>query len=320
MRCFVGAYAISPAATAWNEAGERALYDGLKALPGIRGLEVPFTGKLHRHDEAWLFANIDRRWDFVVTLIPGTMGALQKDKTFGLASADAAGRKAALAFAGEARAAVARLNAAVGRNAVVAVEVQSAPSQGAAGGKGTAAAFAASLAEIAGWDWQGARIVVEHCDAFRPGHPPIKGFLGLDDELAAIAEANRTAPRPISVAINWGRSVLETRKTETAVAHISQARKAGALAGVMFSGASGAPTPYGAWEDSHIPHAPTPGLAHGAEGSLLTEGEIRAALAAAGPGLDILGLKIAVRPADAPVSTRLGLIGDLLTLIGRAAI
>lgn len=319
MRTIVGAYAISPAATAWNEAGEKALYDGLKALPGVRGLEVPFTGKLHRHDETWLFANIDKRWDFVVTLIPGTMGTLQQDKAFGLASDDAAGRKAAIDFARQALEAVGRLNAAAGRNAVIAVEVQSAPTQGAAGGKGSAAAFADSLAEIAGWDWQSARIVIEHCDAFRPGHPPTKGFLTLDNELQAIAKANRSAKQPIGVSINWGRSVLETYRTETAIEHIKKARNAGALSGLMFSGASGAKTPYGAWEDSHMPQAPAPGIANAAEGSLLTEAEIKASLAAAGPKLDFVGAKIAVRPVDAPVATRLGLIGDLMKLIDRTA-
>src|SRR5687767_911725 len=109
MRMIVGAYAISPAATTWNEAGETALYDGLKTMQNVRGLEVPFTGTLHRHDEKWLFAHIDRSWDFVVTLIPGTMGTLQQNPKFGLASTDAGGRKAAIDFARQAREAVNRL-------------------------------------------------------------------------------------------------------------------------------------------------------------------------------------------------------------------
>ena len=318
MRYIVGAYSISPAANDWNQSAEQALYDGLKASPSVRGLEVPFTGTLHRHDDNWLFRTVKKDWDFVVTLIPGTMGALQKDKSFGLASDDAAGRKAALDFAKNAKDAVGRLNDAVRRTAVVAVEVHSAPNQGA-GGKGSQTAFADSLAEVAGWDWQGARIVIEHCDAFRPGHRAIKGFLTLDDELAAIAKANRSARSPIGICINWGRSVLETYKTETVVQHIRQARDAGALSGLMFSGASGAATPWGAWEDSHMPQAPAAGISHAAEGSLLTEAEIKAALAAAGPKLDFVGVKIAVRPAEAAVPTRLGLIGDLIALADRSA-
>jgi hypothetical protein len=319
MRMIVGAYAISPAATTWNEAGETALYDGLKTMQNVRGLEVPFTGTLHRHDEKWLFAHIDKSWDFVVTLIPGTMGTLQQNPKFGLASTDAAGRKAAVDFARSAREAVSRLNAATGRNAVIAVEVQSAPSLGKPGAASSVDAFAESLAEVAGWDWQGARIVIEHCDALKPSHPAAKGFLPLADELKAIAKANKSAKQQIGVAINWGRSVLENRRAETGAEHIAEARKAGALSGIMFSGAGGAATPYGAWEDSHMPHAPAPGLKHAAEGSLMTEEEIRRSLTAAGQGLDFVGAKIGVRPADAPVATRLGLIQDLITLVGRNA-
>jgi hypothetical protein len=315
MGYIVGAYAITPAALA----DEEALLAGLAAMPAVRGLELPFTGALHRSDEAWLFARLRPGWDYVVTLIPGTMGRLAGDRHFGLASADAAGRQAALAMARDAQAAVARLNQAAGRAAVIAVELHSAPSRGAAGGVGEGEAFARSLAEIASWDWGGARLVVEHCDAHRPGHPQHKGFLSLADELAAIASANATARAPIGVVVNWGRSVLETHEAGRAVAHVAAAAAAGALAGIMFSGTSGAETPYGVWQDTHMPHAPAPGIAHAAPGSLMTEAEIaRSLAAAAGARLDILGAKIAIRPAEAPVAARLGMVGDLLALIDRA--
>jgi len=198
--------------------------------------------------------------------------------------------------------------------------VQSAPSQGPAGGAGSTAAFADSLSELAAWDWQGARIVIEHCDASRAGHPQHKGFLSLTDELAAIAKANRTARAPIGVNINWGRSVLETHNVATAAEHIAQARDAGALSGIIFSGASGEATPYGAWQDTHMPHAPAAGISHAAAGSLMTEESIESALAATnGAKLDFLGVKIAIRPADAPVAARLGMVNDLIKLIERAA-
>jgi hypothetical protein len=87
----------------------------------------------------------------------------------------------------------------------------------------------------------------------------------------------------------------------------------------MFSGASGAQTPYGAWQDSHMPHAPAAGISHAAEGSLLTEAEIKASLAAAGSKLDFVGAKIGIRPPEASVATRLGTIADLIKLIDRNA-
>lgn len=315
MRYFVGAYAITPAAAR----DEETLYDGLKSMAQVCGLEVPFTGALHRSDEKWLLRTVRRDWDFVVTLIPGVMGTLQQNKAFGLASTDESGRQAAIAQARDALAAVARLNDAVGRKAVVAVEVQSAPSRGPAGGTGDGEALARSLAEIAAWDWHGARIVIEHCDAARPGHPQHKGFLTIEDELAAIARANGAARRPIGVNINWGRSVLETHGVDTAIAHVEAARRAGALAGIMFSGCSGADTPYGVWQDTHMPHAPAAGLKHGAASSLMTGHEIARTMKAAGDAtLDFVGAKIAIRPAEASVPARLGMIGDCLSLIDRA--
>lgn len=315
MGYFVGEYAITPAALA----DEERLLSGLAAMETVRGLEVPFTGALHRNDEAWLFARLRPGWDYVVTLIPGTMGRLQKEPVFGLASDDEGGRQAAIAMARDARAAVERLNTSVGRRAVVAVELHSAPSRGPAGAPGSRDAFARSLGEVASWDWFGARLVIEHCDAHRPGHPQHKGFLSLADEIAAIQSANAIARAPLGVCVNWGRSVLETHDTGAALAHIEAARSAGALAGIMFSGTSDADTAYGIWQDTHMPHAPAAGLAHGEPGSLMTEAEIRRCLdAARGVKLDVLGAKIAIRPPEATVEARLGMVQDVLTLIARA--
>lgn len=315
MSYIVGAYAIAPASLD----DEEKLLVGLAARADVRGLELPFTGALHRSDEAWLFARLRPDWEHVVTLIPGTMGRLQAHPHFGLASSDENGRQAALAMAREALAAVARLNEAIGRTAVFAVEVQSAPSRGPAGGVGQAEAFARSLAELASWDWFGARIVVEHCDAHRPSHPQHKGFLSLADELSAIAQANGAARHPIGVNINWGRSVLETHDAAQAVAHVQAARDADALSGLMFSGASGADTPYGVWQDTHMPHAPAAAGRPGAAGSLMTEAEIGRTLAAArGTALDFTGAKIAIRPPEATVTQRLEMVGELLAVLARA--
>ena len=75
MGFLVGAYAIAPAALD----DEEALLAGLAARADVRGLELPFTGALHRSDEPWLLARLRPDWDHVVTLIPGTMGRLQAD-------------------------------------------------------------------------------------------------------------------------------------------------------------------------------------------------------------------------------------------------
>ena len=103
---------------------------------------------------------------------------------------------------------------------MIAVEIHSAPNRGAAkdvGNSSSAASFAASLKELLSWDWQGAKLVVEHCDAYTQDHTPQKGFLGLDEEIEAVNIANSGGDRTrIGVCINWARSVIETRNTQTA--------------------------------------------------------------------------------------------------------
>ena len=156
---------------------------------------------------------------------------------------------------------------------MVAVEIHSAPNT-TKGTPSSAEAFARSLGELLSWDWQGARLVVEHCDAPGPLGPPAKGFLPLDGDIAAVRAANAAAlsakkaeskddasessdggggkdgrvrgrEGPVGLCINWARSVLETRDPATALQHVVQAADAGVLAGVMFSGCTGdANSPY----------------------------------------------------------------------------
>jgi len=315
MKAFLGAYATSPCVSGWDEAAETAYLDGLKGLPGLAGLEYPFTGALHPHDEAWALRSLDPAWDLVLTILPGSMDRLALDPGFGLASDDDSGRRAALAFTQAACATVARFAEAAGRARVVAVELHSAPRRGVAGVGSSSGTLARSLAEIAGWDWSGARLVVEHCDAWRPDYPPIKGFLGFAEELEAVRLANDRGGAGIGMAVNWGRSVLEARDPARALSHITMAAEAGLLAGLMFSGCSGADTPWGVWQDSHMPHAPMPGIEHAAAGSLMTAEAMSEALKAAGPGLTYWGGKLTTRPNDAPLERRIGLNRDLLAVM-----
>jgi hypothetical protein len=169
---------------------------------------------------------------------------------------------------------------------MLAVEVHSGPNQTTAGAESSVEAFTESLVELMGWDWEGAKLVVEHCDA-PAAHPASKGFLTLDDEIKAIVAANNSGDKKngaVGVAINWARSVLETRDPATALVHIEQAGAAGLLSGLVFSGCtadSKEANPYGGWADCHMPHAPTDGAAYGAKGSLMTVDRIEAAVATA---------------------------------------
>jgi len=294
----VGAYATSPAPTATSrDAGgpEAAFYEALLARCAageFQGFEVPLLkgGVMHAFDEAWLLSRVCAApvSALVLTLVPATMAAIGGDAAFGLASACPRGRAAALELARAGLAAVARLNAAAGKPVVVAVELHSGPSRPA--GASHAAALQESLVEIAGWDWPaGITLSVEHCDAVArgvaaPAFPPAKGFLTLGEELSAVRGARAqlaargAASAPLSVCVNWARSVLETRDPGTAAAHAAAAREAGLLGGLVFSGCSGEPVEAygGAWKDSHWP------MPEDAPGSLLTERAVALALRAAG--------------------------------------
>jgi hypothetical protein len=98
MKYYLGAYALSPTKKGWDAEVESAFYEDLKTLPNLKGLEHPFYGTLHEHDDDWFLANVEPQWDYVLTCIPGTMNALALDPHFGIASDDLDGRASALAL------------------------------------------------------------------------------------------------------------------------------------------------------------------------------------------------------------------------------
>src|SRR5262249_52879340 len=152
-----------------------------------------------------------------------------------------------------------------------------------------------SLREIRGWDWHGAKLAIEHCDAYVTGQPPQKGFLTVREELDAL-KATHDTRTPAGLVLNWGRSAIEGRSAATALAHAREAEASGLLVGLMFSGACAQDAVYGDWQDTHAPFAPAFGIRHAAEHSELTAERAIEWLRAAGPGLDILGFKIQPLP------------------------
>lgn len=118
------------------------------------GLEVQLDdkGAMHCFDEAAFLAEfVPGSWNAVLTCIGGTMHNVGASAAFGLASADADGRQAAIAFAKKAHAAVQRWNARPGAAAagkMIAVEIHSAPNNTKEGASSSEAAFTESLIEI----------------------------------------------------------------------------------------------------------------------------------------------------------------------------
>lgn len=320
MKYYLGAYAASPNHSGWDAALEAAYYNELKALPNLKGLEHPFLGQLHPYDDDWFLKNVSPEWDYIFTCIPGIMNALSSNPAFGLASSDEQGRAAALTFMQQAREAIIKLNQYSGRQAVKAIMIQTAPARNNAGA--SPEALALSLATMLQWDWQGARILIEHCDAYLPPQQPSKGFLSLTDEIAVVKQLNTMIPatvQPLGIVINWGRSVFETRRVEGAVEHIQAVQQAGLLCGLMFSGVSDKNSEYGAWRDSHQPVQSSLQIQYGEPGSWMTEQAIHQCLAVChdADALPVLGAKIGIRPLTATVTERLGYVHDTLSVLDR---
>lgn len=302
----VGAYAAQPA----GASERRAFIDSVLGLPGCDGLEIPFGSTEYERDRVWLWDALPPGGSHVLTLVAASMEALGRDSTWGPASGSAAGRDAALGLYARARDQAADVVAAGHR--VVAVQVQSAPRPiGPAGA--SAEALRETLTTAAAWDWCGAALTIEHCDAHRAGEPFEKGFLSLADEVAVAAELRASGlPTEVGITINWGRSAIDARSAEGVNAQVRSAREGRVLLGLMLSGTVGADGAFGAaWADSHAPlHDEDPTL--GEPTSLLTRERTRSALNAAGEGLRYDGLKIGVRPRDMPSERRLGFVRRLL--------
>ncbi len=300
----LGAYAASPALHTWDPALEAEYLAEVTAIDGVDGLELPWSGALHPHDPEWLLANLPRGLQCVVTGIPGTVRALAADATLGLASADESGRAEALRLAGRLRDDVARLVDSDREATVLAVEVHSAPRRSAS----SADALAHSLETIAAWDWSGADLVVEHCDALVDGQPAEKGYLRLEEELDAAARAG------VGVSLNWGRSAIELRDPDAVVRHAERARESGLLRGAILSGAADRDGALGgAWVDAHHPFAASDAT-WGDPVSVLTVERAAAFFAAAGP-LDWRGIKFGWGAPGAPVAQRVAMLREAVALL-----
>jgi hypothetical protein len=311
----VGAYAIQP-----TDRGERPDFiRQVLSLPGCSGLEIPVCSVAYLEDQHWLWDALPPGGRHVVTTIGGEFDRYARDATFGLGSVEPAGRRAALDFLHQCRDEVERRFASR-EHTIAAVEVHSVPSVEARDARAAAECFTESLVEAATWDWCGAALVVEHCDARTIEHPWQKGLLPLALEIEAVRAAQRAVPAArIGVSINWGRSAIETRGPDGPHEHARLAREAGLLSGVMFSGASDLPSSYGAaWADVHVPLRPGAGTSEPGEPlSVMTADHVRSTLDAAGTGLIFDGVKVSIRPLDGPNCDRLALVDSVLAAMGR---
>lgn len=300
----ISSYAASPAHAVWDPALEGELLRGLCSLPGVAGLEVPWLGAVHPHDPDWFFSNVPSGTRLSITPLPFVMQRCASDPRYGIASPDAAGRAAAVddlrRLAGDVRELQRRSGA-----EVALVSLHTAPRGG-----GDPWGLIRSLTEISAVDWGGARLVIEHCDAHVAEQPFEKGFLLLDEEIAAIADSGV----PVGVWLNWGRSAIELRDADAVTPQIAAASGTGRLTGLTFSGASATDGPYGdAWTDAHLPLHD----AHPESHSLLDADHLHAALEAASD-VPWLGLKVSRHPGDRTAEDVLRTVSANLRLVESA--
>lgn len=297
----ISSYAASPAHSEWDPGLEAELLQGLCALPDVVGLEVPWVGDIHPHDPEWFRAHVPAGALLTLTPLPWVMRRCAEVDGYGIASLDRDGRRLALNDVMAVAKATRKL-CAESTAPITSVMLHSAPR-----GTGDSKALAASLEEIASWDWAGAQLLLEHCDAPVSGRPFEKGFLSLDSEIAAIHSSHSA----VRLWLNWGRSVIETRDPDGVTRQIQAAHDSGLLHGLAFSGTAAADGPYGdAWEDRHLPLASADPTA----GSLLDDAHLSDALRAAG-NVRALGLKVSRRPRDRSAQDVLRTVGDNLTVL-----
>ncbi|EKD70846.1 MAG: hypothetical protein ACD_46C00367G0002 [uncultured bacterium] len=314
MKFIIGAYATAPSLGLNNPNIEKEYYLKLiESVPYIRGLEIPFWGHdIHVNGTDFLLRFIEPGWYNVLTCIPGTMMALKSNRFFGLASDDENGRFAALKMHKRAHQKLLEINQHIGRNVFLAVQIATGPSIPVDGVSSSMKSLKKSLTEILSWDWQGSKIVIEHCDSFVRHMPFEKGFMNIHDEIGVLLSF--IANHKVGITLNWARSAIEGRSTKTVIEHIEITKKSGLLSGMMFSGTSDKNIEYGVWKDTHMPVAQEGKIW---SNSLLTTKQIEKSMLNIDINLiDYVGIKFLLMPLTSKcINTRVHIIRDaILTL------
>lgn len=301
-RWFLGAYAAfahfdDMLKTKENEALFR---EGLLLLPHVRGLELPFYDDLHERDVPELLAWLPSQWEYIITCLPGTMMSLGRDPDYGLASRSEEGRNLALKDLERVRQRVREIHDRHGLKSVRGIEVHSAPRGDQAG----AEALRRSIETLLSWDWDGAEILLEHCDAWHKDGAFSKGFMRLQSELSTIKGIS------VGMSLNWGRSVLEGRRSETIHRHIELANSK--LRSLFFSGTAIGDPLYGSWLDNHAAIRLDSTELWEAQGSLLTQEAMEDCLELVRARNLYLGLKVQPFPTSLTLTERLAFLRQQL--------
>ena len=171
------------------------------------------------------------------------------------------------------------------------------------------------MEEILSWDWEGAKIVIEHCDTAVDNIPFEKGFLTIEDEIKTLIELQDM--HNVGITINWARSAIEGRNISKPLEHIEMALKNNILSGLIFSGVSDNDIQYGSWKDTHMPFAQSFDVKFYEENSFLTYENIINTLKSLNVNdLDYLGIKLLSMPIEsATIERRIGINYDAVSIL-----
>jgi hypothetical protein len=319
LKYIVGAYATAPSlGVKENKELETQYYEQIQSIDHMRGLEIPFWGEeLHWFGSDFLLDLIRPDWENVLSCIAGTMDGISKNVKFGIASNDEQGRKDAVAMHKRANQLLHKMNDRYGRQSIIAAELATGPRIPVEGVSTSKESLLRSMEEILSWDWGGAKIVIEHCDVTREGEPFVKGFQKLDQEIEVLQSLARD--HEVGILINWGRSAIEGRSSQTPVEHLKMAIEYNLLSGLIFSGTSSADELYGSWNDNHMPFAQAFDVKHFEENSLLTQEAVQNSLAVVDlEKLDYIGVKLLSMPLDShDIKRRIGLNEDAIFILNQ---
>lgn len=316
---FVGSYVTSPTLLKWDKSKENEYLKNIKKNLDIRGLEIPFFGKLHEQEEDFFLYSLEQKWEYVLTCLPGTMKSLEKNPNFGIASEDEKSRLEGVDFYKKANKAVKKLNDYFGEKKVISVAIASAPSLKYDNVKSSSNSLIKSLKEMKTWDWFGAKLVIEHCDSGRKKNP-VKGFLSLDEEIMAILEVNKNPENAIGLTINWARSAIETKSNEGPVKHVRAANKNNILSGIMFSGTGPSSKLYGDWSDLHWPVAKEDFIKYYQKESLMSLENMKKTLKECNISeLLYIGVKVLSMPIEeSSMERRIGVNKDAMKVLNKS--
>ncbi|RZA15994.1 MAG: DUF4862 family protein, partial [Proteobacteria bacterium] len=127
---YLGAYAGYASLADKSVESDARYWDGLTLLPHLAGLELPFYSDLSESGRSDKFLRtLPKHWDYIITLLPGTMQSLALQPDYGLASKSSEGRKAALSRMALVHRRIHEINDRMGRQAVRGIEIHSAPTR-----------------------------------------------------------------------------------------------------------------------------------------------------------------------------------------------